>query len=167
VLGHDGGDLAAAIQTIIEIGDADAVSEAVSSAFPGASLNIATQPDGRFDIAFHQHGLLRPLVGAEISDGTLRYLLWLAALLSPRPASMVVLNEPETSLHPDLLPALSKLIIKAAESTQVWVVTHSPVLISGLRRDSNAHPIELQKELGQTQVKGQTLLDRPAWRWIE
>ena len=36
---------AAAIQTIIEVGDVDAVSEAVNFAFPGASLNIATQPD--------------------------------------------------------------------------------------------------------------------------
>jgi predicted ATPase len=71
---------------------------------------------------------------------------------------MMVLNEPETSLHPDLLPALSRLIIKAAENTQVWVVTHSPALISGLTKNSGARVIELQKELGQTQVKGQDLL---------
>jgi predicted ATPase len=120
VLGHDGGDLAASIQTILEVGDADAVNEAVDAAFPGASLNIAVEPDGRFAIEFQQPGLLRPLSGAELSDGTLRFLLWLAALLTPRPPSMMVLNEPETSLHPDLLPALSRLIIKAAETTQVW-----------------------------------------------
>jgi predicted ATPase len=69
VLSYDGGDLAAAIQTIIEIGDANAVSEAVGSAFPGARLNIATQPDGRFDIEFQQHGLLRPLVGRNSPTG--------------------------------------------------------------------------------------------------
>jgi len=91
VLGHDGGDLAAAIQTIIEVGDVDAVTEAINFAFPGASLNIATQPDGRFAIEFHQNGLLRPLSGAELSGGTLRYLLWLVALLTPRPPSMMVL----------------------------------------------------------------------------
>ena len=54
-----------------------------------------------------QHGLLRPLKAAELSDGTLRYLLWIAALLTPRPPGLLVLNEPETSLHPDLLPALA------------------------------------------------------------
>jgi predicted ATPase len=167
VLGHDGGDLAAAIQTIIEVGDAEAVSEAVNFAFPGASLNIATQPDGRFAIEFHQNGLLRPLSGAELSDGTLRYLLWLAALLTPRPPTMMVLNEPETSLHPDLLPALSRLILKAAENTQIWVVTHSSALISSLLKHSEARLIELQKDFGQTQVKGQELLDRPQWRWVE
>ena len=57
-----------------------------------------------------QHGLLRPLKAAELSDGTLRYLLWVAALLTPRPPGLLVLNEPETSLHPDLLPALGRLI---------------------------------------------------------
>lgn len=167
VLSHDGGDLAAAIQTILEMGDAQAVDEAVNSAFPGASLQIATQPDGRFAIEFQQDGLLRPLGGAELSDGTLRYLLWLAALLTPRPPSMMVLNEPETSLHPDLLPALSELIIKAAEHTQVWVVSHSQALISSLLQDSGSRLIELEKNLGQTEVKDQNLLDRPYWRWVE
>lgn len=167
VLGHDGTDLAAAIQTIFEVGDADAVHEAVDAAFPGANLNIAVETGGRFAIEFQQPGLLRPLGGAELSDGTLRFLLWLAALLTPRPPSMMVLNEPETSLHPELLPALSRLIIKAAETTQVWVVTHSPTLISALRGCSEASVIELEKELGQTEVKNQTLLDRPEWRWVE
>jgi len=167
VLGHDGGDLAAAIQTIIEVGDANAVSEAVNSAFPGASLDIDNLPDGRFAVEFRQNGLLRPLSAGELSDGTLRYLLWLAALLTPRPPSMMVLNEPETSLHPDLIPALSELIIKAAENTQVWVVTHSPALISSLMEDSGSRLIELQKEFGQTHVKGQNVLDRPQWRWVE
>jgi len=167
VLGHDGGDLAAAIQTILEVGDADAVSDAVDAAFPGASLKIDVQPNSRFAIEFHQPGLLRPLTGAELSDGTLRFLLWLAALLTPRPPSMMVLNEPETSLHPDLLPALSQLIIKAAETTQIWVVTHSAALITALAQSPETRVIELHKELGQTQVKGQNLLDRPQWRWVE
>jgi predicted ATPase len=167
VLSQDGADLAAAIQTILEIGDERAVADAIVSAFPGARLNVARQPDSRFEIEFSQKGLLRPLSGAELSDGTLRYLLWVAALLTPRPPSMMVLNEPETSLHPDLLPALAELIIKAAENTQIWIVTHSPALISGLQRSAGARVIELQKELGQTQVAGQSLSDRPAWRWIE
>src|SRR5262249_10576973 len=140
-------------------GDADAVSEAIDAAFPGANINIAIEPDDRFAIEFRQPRLLRPLSGAELSDGMLRFLLWLAALLTPRPPSMMVLNEPETSLHPDLLPALSQLIIKAAEKTQVWVVTHSTALIATLRESPETRVIELQKELGQTQIKGQNLLD--------
>jgi predicted ATPase len=75
--------------------------------FDDARVGLDKEPDGRFAIEFRQPGLLRPLSGAELSDGTLRFLLWFAALLTPRPPSMMVLNEPETSLHPNLLPALS------------------------------------------------------------
>jgi predicted ATPase len=169
VLSDDGSDLAAAIQTIIEIGDPEAVGGAVEAAFPGARLGIASEAGTQFSIEFNQPGLLRPLTGAELSDGTLRYLLWVAALLTPRPPSMMVLNEPETSLHPDLLPALARLIIEASEKTQIWVVTHSPVLIAALQEDPDTRGIELEKELGQTQIKGQSqnLLDRPQWKWVE
>ena len=74
VLHHDGRDLAAALQTIIEIGDPDSLNEAVADAFPGAHLQVDTD-EGRFTVQLFQHGLLRPLSGAELSDGTLRYLL--------------------------------------------------------------------------------------------
>ena len=83
--------------------------------FPGAQV-VGARDDGRFAVEMHQHGLLRPLRPAELSDGTLRYLLWVAALLTPRPPELLVLNEPETSLHPDLLPALARLIAGAADA---------------------------------------------------
>jgi predicted ATPase len=165
VLHHDGRDAAAALQTIREIGDAEALNDAVADAFPGASLVIGTQPDGRFTLALRQHGLLRELSAAELSDGTLRYLLWIAALLTPRPPPLMVLNEPETSLHPDLLPALARLIVRAAERTQVWVVTHAPRLIAALKQAPACHAIELEKALGQTRLAGQGELDGPAWHW--
>ena len=165
VMHHDGRDIAAAIQTIREIGDHQALDEAVSDAFPGASLRVVSHEDGRFSLEFSQHGLLRPLSGAELSDGTLRYLLWIAALLTPRPPPLMVLNEPETSLHPDLLPALARLIIRASENTQVWVVSHAARLISALNESPECHAIELEKELGQTRVKGLGMLDEPAWHW--
>jgi predicted ATPase len=104
VLDHDGADLAAALQTIREIGDRSALDDAVSDAFDGATIEV-TVAAGRFDLALRQPGMLRPLASAELSDGTLRYLLLVAALLTPRPPGLMVLNEPETSLHPDLLPA--------------------------------------------------------------
>lgn len=165
VLHHDGRDLAAALQTIIEIGDVDALDAAISDAFPGAVLSITVQDDGRFAIQLHQEGLLRSLSGAELSDGTLRYLLWVAALLTPRPPPLMVLNEPETSLHPDLLPALARLIIRAASNTQVWVVSHASRLISALENHEDCTALRLKKELGQTLIVDQGLLDEPAWTW--
>jgi len=165
VLHHDGRDLAAALQTIREIGDPEALQAAISDAFPGARLNIAPLQGGRFAIEFHQEGLLRPLSAAELSDGTLRYLLLVAALLTPRPPSLMVLNEPETSLHPDLLPALARLIISVSEQCQVWVVSHARRLIAALQQDPECNCIVLEKELGQTGIVGQRPLDEPAWYW--
>jgi predicted ATPase len=161
VLSDDGGDLAAAIQTIIEIG-LDDLPRAVSQAFDGATLSIAVN-EGLFDLQLHQRGMLRPLRAAELSDGTLRFLLWAAALLSPRPPSLMVLNEPETSLHPDLVGPLAEMIRSAATNTQVVVVTHSAAMREHLRTDGQE--IELYKEWGETRVAGQTLLTTPAWDW--
>jgi len=165
VLHHDGRDLAAALQTIREIGDAEALDEAIADAFPRARLNIIVQQDGRFSVELLQEGLLRPLTGSELSDGTLRYLLWVAALLTPRPPPLIVLNEPETSLHPDLLPALARLITRAADSTQVWVVSHASRLIAALEESELCNSLRLEKNLGQTQVVGQEPLDEPPWVW--
>ncbi|CAH0525735.1 AAA family ATPase [Vibrio hippocampi] len=165
VMSHDGSDLAAALQTIIEIGDEAGLNEAIDQAFPGANIAIKVSEDGLFSLLFQQHGLLRPLTGKELSDGTLRFLLWVAALLTPRPPSLMVINEPETSLHPDLLPALAKLIIKASQSTQVWVVSHSDTLISELQYHGECHCIQLDKQFGQTLIQGQDLLTTPSWHW--
>ena len=165
VLHHDGRDLAAALQTILEIGDPRALHAAISDAFPGARLNIDVLAGGRFGIQLFQEGLLRPLSAAELSDGTLRYLLLIAALLTPRPPTMMVLNEPETSLHPDLLPALARLIVRASQHTQVWVVSHARRLIAALQQNPECNCIVLEKNLGQTEVVGQRLLDQPAWYW--
>ncbi|OLT17614.1 ATP-binding protein [Pseudonocardia sp. CNS-139] len=165
VLDHEGADLAAALQTICEVGDPDALHTAVDQAFPGSRVDVAAGEDGRFGLRFRQHGLLRPLSAAELSDGTLRYLLWVAALLSPRPPELLVLNEPETSLHPDLLPALAALVATAAERTQVVVVTHARPLVRALESVGDAALLELRKEHGATVLAGQGMLDRPAWHW--
>jgi predicted ATPase len=163
VLADDGADLAAALQTIREIGDADLLEEAVEFAFPGSTLDITRSSDGRFNLAFQQPGLLRPLGAAELSDGTLRYLLWTAALLTPRPPELMVLNEPETSLHPDLVPAMAYLIGQATKATQVIVVSHSAALIRELGEAASI--VELTKELSETRIAGADRFDGPSWNW--
>ncbi|MCK0163007.1 AAA family ATPase [Marinobacter sp. S6332] len=167
VLDHDGHSLVAALRTIYEIGDREALYHAIEDAFPGATINFTADAGNRFVLQFLQDGLLRPLNQAELSDGTLRYLLLVAALLTPRPPSLLVLNEPETSLHPDLLPALGRLIIRASRETQVWVVSHAPRLVATLEKHADCNPIALNKELGETIIQGQGLLDSPPWQWVE
>ncbi|ERS85724.1 ATP-binding protein [Marinobacter sp. EVN1] len=167
VLDHNGHNLVAALRTIHEIGDREGLHSAIEDAFPGARLGFSTDAGNRFVLEFEQAGLLRPLNQAELSDGTLRYLLLVAALLTPRPPSLLVLNEPETSLHPDLLPALGRLIIRVSRETQVWVVSHAPRLVAALEADDDCHSIALDKELGETRILGQGLLDAPPWNWMD
>ena len=161
VLADDGRDMGAAAQTIREIGDWGALCAAVDDAFPGARLELG----GNFELLMHIDGLRRPLSASEWSDGTLRYMLWVVALLSPRPPELLVLNEPETSLHPDLLPALGRLISAAAERSQVIVVSHASRLISTLAKSDECQEFCLDKVDGATQVLGLSELDRPAWQW--
>jgi predicted ATPase len=112
-----------------------------------------------------QHGMLRPLDVAELSGGTLRYLLWIAALLTPRPPELMVLNEPETILHPDLLGALARLIARVAEHSQIIVVTHAEKLITALNDQPGCNSIKLENTFGETSVIGETQLGMPAWQW--
>ncbi len=149
VLSHDGRDLAAALQTLLMIGDNIAFEEHLGRAFPGSSLEVEAI-DGRFRTLLHMPNLLRPLDARELSDGTLRYLCLLAALLSPRPPPLLALNEPETSLHPDLLVPLAELIAAASKYSQLWVTTHSELLAKELKRLTKAEPIRLVKKDGAT-----------------
>lgn len=178
VLADDGHDLAAAVATIGESAWSDPFDEAVERAFPGTRVDVASKGD-QLELAVRQPGMLRALTGAELSDGTLRFVLLCTALLSPQPPGLLVLNEPETSLHPEVLPVLAGLIAEVARRTQVLVVSHSAALIepltaagAGIGADNEAddageHVVHhhLVKSLGETVVEGQGMLSRPRWEW--
>ena len=163
-LATDGGDLAAAVQTILEIGDREGLQAAIADAFPGCRLMVDTSRPV-FRLQLQQPGLLRPLEASELSDGTLRYLLLVTALFSPRLPPLLVLNEPETSLHPDLLAPLARLIRAVAERTQIWVVAHDATLIEGLGDRGGSRLLRLERQQGATRLQGQTVLERAGWRW--
>ena len=101
----------------------------------------------------------------ELSDGTLRYLLWVAALLTPRPPPLMVLNEPETSLHPELVPALARLIVDASARSQVWVISHSDVLIAELTKSESCNWMRIGKDEGETSILDLPLTEQAVWRW--
>lgn len=160
-LDDDGANLAAVLQTAIEMGWDRELAAAIDSAFPGSQLRLPVV-DGRMQVALEQPGMLRPLSAPELSDGTLQYLLLTAAMLSAEKPELIVLNEPERSLHADLVPALAERIRRASEQTQVVVVTHQEALaeaLGGLR-------IDLEKVGGETIIAGREgLLDQPLWPW--
>jgi predicted ATPase len=166
VLADDGSDLASAIATIREIGNGEILNEAVEDAFPESSVVIGAN-DGLFELEMRQHGMLRSLKSAELSDGTLRYLLWVAALLSPRPPTLMVLNEPETSLHTDLVEPLGRLILQAAKSTQLIVISHNQTLLETLLMAKDVKHVSLKKDFGETIAMTSEDDEHLHWTWPE
>lgn len=89
------------------------------------------------------------------------------ALLAPELPGMLVLNEPETSLHPDVLPALADLVAEAVARTQVVLVCHDRGLVEHLRSrvgDRLVHH-ELCRDHGRTVLAGADLLNAAPWQW--
>lgn len=164
VLSHDGRDLAAAFATIIETGDAVMLHNILAAAFSDARFHVRNS-DAGLEMMMTREGVRRPFRARELSDGTIRMLCLTVALLSPRPAPLMVLNEPESSLHPDMLPALGQLIGEASRYSQLWITTHSPVLAQAIE----AHT-PLLTRFPLRMINGETCLYNPSlreWRFDE
>jgi predicted ATPase len=150
----DGSNLAAALKTIQADGEHAALTECLDVALGGHRLDILEEPTtGRLEVQLSAGDLFRPMRAAELSDGQLRFLFLAAALLAVRPADVVVLNEPESSLHADLLVGLARLVAVAREhETQVIVTTHSRELADLLDREG-AELVELELSAGATVLR--------------
>ena len=67
---------------------------------------------------------------SHISDGTLRFLILLAIFFNPERGKMIILDEPETGLHPDMISSLSEWMKNSAKNSQIIIATHSPLLLN-------------------------------------
>jgi predicted ATPase len=157
-LASDGSNLAAVFATLAEIrADTGPLDEMIDQAFPGAVLAIA--PAGRttsFGMTFPEFPQ-RLFEAAELSDGTLRFLGLAGALMAYRLPAFIALNEPESSLHPDLMAPLAKMIVWAAQRTQVWLVTHSERLAKAIEDTGEGVVRHVAKVKGATTIEGLTL----------
>ncbi|WP_428669567.1 AAA family ATPase [Reyranella sp.] len=154
-MASDGSNLAAVLATLIHIRrDTIDLDRAIEDAFPGARLEVPLPgKEAVFGMVFPDHPR-RVFEAQELSDGTLRYLALAGALLSLRLPSFIALNEPESSLHPDLLDPLARLIGKASERTQLWLVTHSERLAGALEKHGGVLPRTVIKKDGETWIEG-------------
>lgn len=154
-LASDGADLAAVFATLALIReDTTDLDEVIAEAFPGARLEVAAdEGSASFGMVFPEFPR-RVFSAAELSDGTLRFLALAGALLAYRLPPFVALNEPESSLHPDLIPALAKLIVGAGQRTQVWLVTHSEALAEAVAQHPAAARRRVIKQAGATWIEG-------------
>ena len=111
---------------------------------------------------FLEEGGNREIPATRLSDGTLRYLCLLAILLHPEPPPLVVIEEPELGLHPDLLPTVSDLLLAASERSQLIVTTHSDVLVDALT-DTPQSVVVCEKHNGQTEMHRLDKEDLAKW----
>ena len=158
-LASDGSNLAAVFATLVHIREDSAeLDRAIEEAFPGARLVVPVPGrDAGFGMIFPDYPK-RVFEAAELSDGTLRYLALTGALLAYRLPAFIALNEPETSLHPDLLDPLARLIARSAERSQIWLVTHSQILAAALAEHGAIAPRIVIKRDGETWMEGLRLL---------
>ena len=94
----------------------------------------------------------RVIPGSRLSDGTLRYLGLLAILCDPEPPPLIILEEPELGLHPDVLPTIADLLVQASERTQLIVTTHSGVLVDAFT-ESPEHVLVCERDDAGTHMR--------------
>lgn len=162
--GSNGEDLVSCLYTIREtLHDRfEAIEDALRVAFPTFDrLDFPLVATGRGTLAWQERGFTRPFYANELSEGTLQFL-WLATLLqSPGLPSVTLIDEPEVSLHPEMLRLLADLMREATERTQLVVATHSDRFVRFL--DPGELVIcDCDDEGGMTVQRGDAL-DLAAW----
>ncbi|WP_375415759.1 AAA family ATPase [uncultured Hymenobacter sp.] len=121
----------------------------VNEHFQRFRMNVYGQ--GSVEFYLQEKGLETPIHAAQVSDGTLSYLCLLVALHQPGRGRVVIFDEPERNLHPDMLLELGKQFEKASEQSQLIVTTHAPGLLNQF--PLRAVRVFEKDENNQTQVR--------------
>ncbi len=112
----------------------ETLEDTLKTGFPGfKKLGFPPVAAGTIAMTWHEKHLRDPIYTHQLSEGTLRFI-WLAAILQSRQLPAITLiDEPEISLHPQLLGLLVDLMRDASSRTQLIVATHSERLIRFLQ----------------------------------
>ena len=120
--------------------------------YPAIEDVVTNVSGGAVQVFFHEERLMDAVPATRVSDGSLRYLCLLVALCSPRRSWIICIEEPEIGLHPDMLPEVAKLLVEATEHSQIFVTTHSDILVDALT-DIPEAVIVCEKENGATKLR--------------
>jgi predicted ATPase len=120
--------------------------------------------DQRIQLRVRWKSLKREQSAADLSDGTLRFLFLLTVLASPSPPPLIAIDEPETGLHPSMLPIIAEYAVDAAMRTQVIFTTHSPQFLDAFV-DTKPTTTVAKWENGETTLK--VLADEQLDYWLK
>jgi len=128
-----GQNLIPVLKTLYEGDFKDAIDSGMSAAFPDdyAELSFRQTEPARIQLYIRRKHSEREDSAADLSDGTLRFLLLLTILATPDPPPLIAIDEPEAGLHPSMLPIIAEFAAAAATRTQVILSTHSPQMLDG------------------------------------
>jgi predicted ATPase len=142
------------------------INDAMTAAFGDDFEELVFPPaaDQRIQLRVRWKSLSREQSAADLSDGTLRFLFLLTVLASPDPAPLIAIDEPETGLHPSMLPIIGEYAVDAAQRSQVILTTHSPQLLNAFNA-TNSTTTVAQWSDGQTLLK--TLDGEALAKWLE
>ena len=113
-----------------------------------------------FEMLLEEDGLNRSIHLSKVSDGTLRYLCLITALMTNK-KSVLCIDEPETGLHPDMLFNIAQAIKDAGETSTVILSTHSAQLLNYF--DLETVRVFEKDEENATQVYAYTEGDFKGW----
>ncbi len=129
-LEEDGSNLALVLDDLNYRGKKPEIIANLQKFYPLINDYLTTTQGGTIQFHLREEKLNKPISAKRLSDGTLRYLCLLAILCHPEPPPLICIEEPETGLHPDILPTIAELMIEASQRTQLIVTTHSDILVS-------------------------------------
>ncbi len=130
------------------------INAAMRAAFGDDFEELVFPPgdDQRIQLRVRWKSLQRAQSAADLSDGTLRFLFLLTVLSSPDPAPLIAIDEPETGLHPSMLPIIAEYAVDAARRTQVVLTTHSPQFLDAFGKTVPTTTVVKWNE-GETEIK--------------
>jgi predicted ATPase len=127
------------------------IDEGMRAGFGGEYERLEFQPAAaqQIQLAVQWKSSSQPHAGSDLSDGTLRFLFLLTVLSHPEPAALVAIDEPETGLHPSMLPVIAEYAAAASERTQVVLASHSPEFLDAFS-EASPHVTVCHWDQGQT-----------------
>ena len=166
ILKPDGGNAASVLQEIARQApeDAERINQLLATIVPGTTKVRTIKHGNKLSLEFTQAGAGGRAIKFEsfnMSDGTLRALgMLIAVYQKPRP-SLIVLEEPEATIHPGALGSVLDLLRHASRQMQLIVTTHSPDILDASWLEDR-HLRLVSWEEGATVVRGLSEASRRA-----